>query len=132
MTTALHAPQFGPVLALLQQYFDGLYYSDADRLAQVFHPQATYACATDGQLLQLDMARYLPIVAARPAPASRGDARTDEVLSVEFIGDTAALAKVRCRIGPKHFTDLLNLIQLDGHWRIIAKVFDYQLDPIEP
>ena len=131
MTPARHAAQFGPVLDLLQQYFDGLYHSDADALARVFHPQASYVCATDGALIHLDMARYLPIVAQRPSPASRDETRADEVLGIDFIGPTAALAKVRCRIGPKHFTDLLSLIHIDQRWQIIAKVFDFQLDPHE-
>ena len=70
--------------ALLGRYFDGLYRSDADLLRTVFHPQALYACATEG-LVTMDMATYLPRVAARPAPASRGDSRHDRVLSVELL-----------------------------------------------
>lgn len=131
MKSALHAPQFTPVLELLQRYFDGLYHGDAEALARVFHPQASYASATEGALVHLDMARYLPIVARRPSPASRDETRADEVLSIDFIGPTAALAKVRCRIGPKHFTDLLSLVRIDQRWQIIAKVFDFHLDTHE-
>lgn len=128
MSPARHAPQFSAVLDLLQHYFDGLHHSDAETLARVFHPQASYASATEGALVHLDMARYLPVVARRPSPASRGETRADQVLSIDFIGPTAALAKVRCRIGPKYFTDLLSLIRVDHRWQIIAKVFDFQLD----
>lgn len=34
---------------------------------------------------------------------------------------------VECAILPKHFTDLLTLIHVDGRWQIIAKVFHYEL-----
>jgi hypothetical protein len=32
------------------------------------------------------------------------------------------------QIGPKHFTDLLTLVHVDGRWQIIAKVFHFELD----
>ena len=73
------------------------------------------------------MAEYLPIVAAREAPSSRGEARTDAIESIEFAGPATALARVRCSIGPKRFTDLLTLVHTDGRWQIIAKVF--HVDP---
>ena len=118
-------PRFDEILAVLQTYFDGLYHSDTERLGRVFHPQAVYATATPGELLRLDMQHYLPVVDARPAPASRNEARTDRVVSIAFAGPVTAIATVQCSIGPRHFTDLLSLVRLDGEWRIIAKVFDY-------
>ena len=115
------------VAAALQDYFDGLYHSDTSRLGRVFHPQAHYCCATDGQLLHLDMAHYFQVVDQRPSPASRGDARTDRILAIEFAGPVTAFARVECSIPPKHFTDFLTLVKLDGHWQIVAKVFHYTL-----
>jgi Tautomerase enzyme/Putative lumazine-binding len=55
----------------------------------------------------LSMEEYLPIVAARESPESRGEARTDAIESIEFAGPVTSLARVRCSIGPKCFTDLL-------------------------
>ncbi|WP_306360971.1 nuclear transport factor 2 family protein [Nocardia sp. CC227C] len=111
----------------LRLYFDGLYYGDIALLDKVFHPQAIYATATEGSLLRLTMAEYFPIVAAREAPATRGDERHDRILSVESAGPVTALARVECALGPKRFTDLLTFVQVDGRWRIIAKVFHYDL-----
>jgi hypothetical protein len=111
----------------LQVYFDGLHHSDADRLAGVFHPRAVYVTATGGTLTHLSMAEYLPVVAARPSPASRGEPRRDAIVSVRLAGPVTALAVVTCAIGPKHFTDLLSLVRLDGRWQIISKVFHYDL-----
>ncbi|WP_310542856.1 nuclear transport factor 2 family protein [Phenylobacterium sp.] len=118
---------FSAVLEVLNGYFDGLYRSDPGLLADVFHPKAHYVCATDGDLLYRDMATYLPIVGDRPSPASLGETRRDRVLSIEFAGPVTALAKVECSIGPKHFTDFLTIIFVDGRWRIISKVFHYDL-----
>ena len=120
---------FGEVEAVLTAYFEGLYRSDTGILRRVFHPAALYACATDGTLLTLGMDEYFPIVAKRPSPASRGDARTDRIIAIEFVGPVTALARVQCSILPKHFTDLLTLVLVDGRWQVISKVFHYELEP---
>ncbi|MEO8250074.1 MAG: nuclear transport factor 2 family protein [Burkholderiales bacterium] len=118
---------FEQIIEVLRTYFDGLYHSDTGRLKRVFHPQAIYACATDGTLLTYRMDDYFPIVDKRPSPASRQDARHDRILSIEFAGPVTALARVECAIAPKHFTDLLTLVRVDDRWQIIAKVFHYEL-----
>jgi len=128
--------RFAAVVAVLQTYFDGLHHSDTGRLRQVFHPRAHYVTATEGATdgtgkgpgpLQLTMEEYFPIVAARPSPASRGEARHDRIVSLEFAGPVTAFARVECAIGPKFFTDFLTLIFVDGRWQIISKVFHYDV-----
>lgn len=121
-------PRFAEIVAALGLYFDGLHHSDADRLGQLFHPQAIYACGTEGSLTHMTMDAYLPMVAARPSPASRGEARRDRILSITFAGPVTAFAQVECAIGAKRFTDLLSFVRLDGRWRLIAKVFHFDLD----
>lgn len=115
------------VMNVLSNYFDGLYYSDTDRLSKVFHPMAHYVCVTDGTFQRLTMDEYFPIVDRRPSPASRNEPRHDRIVSIEFAGPVTALARVECSIGPKFFTDLLTLIFIDGRWQIISKVFHYDL-----
>jgi Putative lumazine-binding len=118
---------FEAITGVLNDDFEGLYRSDTKILKRVFHPAAIYACATDGTLLTLRMDEYFPIVDKRPSPASRGDTRTDCIVAIEFAGPVTALARVECSILPKHFTDLLTLIFVDGRWQIISKVFHYEL-----
>lgn len=117
------------VLDLLGHYFDGLHHSDTDLLAEVFHPTALYATVTDGTLVRWSMAEYLPVVATRDSPASRGEVRTDAVESIEFAGPVTALARVTCSIGEKHYIDLLTLVRLDGRWWIMSKVFHFDVVP---
>lgn len=114
--------------AVIEQYFDGLYRSDAALLAQVFHPRAHYATASSGSLLQLDLEQYLPMVAARPSPQSKGESRRDRIVTLELAGPVTALARVECSIAPKRFVDFLTLIKVDGRWQIIAKVFHYEIE----
>ncbi|HET7794834.1 MAG TPA: nuclear transport factor 2 family protein [Rhizobacter sp.] len=117
------------VSAVLQLYFDGLHHSDTQRLRRVFHPRALYASASDGTLLALGMDQYFAVVDQRVSPASRGDARTDRILAIEFAGPVTALARVQCSILPRHFIDLLTLVKLDGRWQVIAKVFHHAPTP---
>lgn len=125
-------PRLTAVAEALGRYFDGLHHSDAELLGGVFHPRAIYACASAGSLTHMTMDAYLPMVAARPSPASRGEARRDRVLSIAFAGPVTALATVECAIGEKRFTDLLSFVSLDGQWRIIAKVFHFDTAATEP
>ena len=120
------------VAGVLQVYFDGLYHSDTKRLREAFHPQARYVSATEaeakgGMLLHLSMDEYFPIVDARPSPASRGEARADRIVSIEFAGPVTAFSRVECAIAPKLFTDFLTLIKTESRWQIIAKVFHFDL-----
>lgn len=117
---------FEQVTSVLRVYFDGLHLSDSERLRRVFHPTALYACATGERLVRMDMDAYFRLVEQRPAPASRGDERTDHIDSIEFAGPVTALARVRCSIPPKHYVDLLTLVKVERQWRIIAKVFHYE------
>jgi hypothetical protein len=121
---------FDEVAEVLQVYFDGLHHSDTVRLRRVFHPQALYATAStsDGAVLAMNMPDYFAMVDKRPAPAARGDARQDRIVSIELVGPATALAKVECAILPRRFTDLLSLLHVEGRWQVMAKVFHAEED----
>ena len=118
--------EFAAVISTISSYFDGLYNSNTSMLADVFHPQAHYVCATDGSILHLTMGEYFPMVDKRPSPASRKEKRNDRILSVEFAGPVTAYARIECSIDTKFFTDFLTLIFVENKWQIISKVFHYE------
>ena len=89
--------------------------------------KARYVTATGGETLMLNMPAYFAIVEKREAPASRNEPRRDVIREIQIAGPETAFARVNCAIGERHFTDLLSLIRVDGEWRIIAKVFHYDL-----
>jgi Putative lumazine-binding len=119
------------VAEVLLTYLDGLHHGDTARLRRVFHPEARYTTATDGTLLTLSMAEYLPIVDARPAPAGTGEPRRDRIVSIELAGPVTAVARVECAIAPRRFVDILTLVQVDGRWQIVSKVFHYEIDEVQ-
>lgn len=114
---------FSEITAVLQTYFDALYYCDVERLQRVFHPRAIYATADETPLLYRTMEEYVPVVAARQSPASRNEVRRDHIDAIDLAGENTATARVRCSIGQRDFVDFLTLVRSDGRWQIIAKVF---------
>lgn len=113
------------VVSVVETYFDGLHHSDTTRLRRVFHPQAQYVTVSDGTLLYRDMETYFDVVDKRQSPASRGEARTDEIVAVEFAGPVTARVNLRCSIGSRDFIDFLTLIFIDDRWQVISKVFHF-------
>lgn len=118
----MNAP-FEDIRAVVQDYFDALYFCDIDKLQRVFHPKAIYATADETPLLYRTMEEYVPVVAARQSPASRGEVRRDHIDAVDLAGENTAFARVRCSIGLRDFVDFLTLVRTDGRWQIIAKIF---------
>lgn len=111
--------------AAMQDYFDGLYYSDSARLRRVLHPRALYATASGGELLARSMPEYWPVIDARTAPAGKGEPREDRIVSIELFGPVTALVRAECTLRPRRFIDLLTWLKLDGRWWIVSKVFHY-------
>lgn len=125
MNATIHN-QYAAVAQALNTYYDGLYRGDTSALGEVFHPDARYVTASDGKLLQLDIKSYLPKVAARQSPESLGEPYGYTLESIDFAGSTAASVRMRSSMLGKHFIDFLSMIHVDGKWRIISKVFDFQ------
>jgi hypothetical protein len=116
---------YAEIEKVLRDYFDGFYASDVDKLKGVFHPNCHLLSATGGPLADDDMDTVYARVAGRTPPAAVNQKRLDRVLSIDKAGPEAALAKVQIAIGPKLFTDYLNLLQIDGRWQIISKIYSY-------
>ncbi len=116
---------YGEILAVLKDYFDGFYAGDVDKLKRVFHPDCHLISATGGPLLNDPMDAVYARVAGRTPPAADDQKRLDRVLSIDKSGPEAALAKVQIAIGPRLYTDYLNLLRIDGRWQIISKIYSH-------
>jgi hypothetical protein len=114
--------------SVVQSYLDALYHGDVALFRKVFHPQARLFSATGGALVTLDLEQYMEIVKGRPSSASRRYARQDEIVSLVEASSTTAHARLKNAHLPKRFTDDLTLVHIDGAWRIIAKVWHFDLE----
>ena len=109
---------------VIQRYLDGLYESDADKIAGVFHPTSALTSVTsEGELVITPRDAWLDKVRARPSPQQQGLSRHDQVLAIDLISPTMAYVRPKCAIPPRFFTDQLSLLKIDGRWQIAQKVF---------
>ncbi|EEH69508.1 nuclear transport factor 2 family protein [Acinetobacter haemolyticus] len=111
----------------IEKYFDALYFCDLALLKQVFHADAIYMNVTEQPILRLNMAEYFSIIESRNSPASKKQIRQDKVISIDLIHDQLAIVHVECVIEPKYFYDALTFTLDHDQWKIISKVFSYQL-----
>ena len=110
---------------VIQAYFDAVYASDEAGIAEVFDDAAhLYKQAEDGSLIDWDKKFFVDLVKKSPSGSeSPGFPRFDEILSIDFVGENTAVARVKVRVADTLFTDILCFLRIDGRWRIISKVF---------
>lgn len=111
------------------KYFDALYFGDVALFADLFHPRASLFCATGGEFVAMNVKDYLDLVAGRQSPSARNDPRRDRILSISVPTATTAHARVQELFLPKHFTDELVFIRVEDQWKIISKVWHFDLSP---
>ena len=110
----------------LRVYFDGLYEGDTAKLGEIFHPSShLYSVGDDGKAADLPRADWFTAVAARPSGKSKGSARADRIVSIDFSGPGTAFAKVECQLPPRYFTDYLVFLKTAEGWRIVSKVYRF-------
>ena len=117
------AKDIADIQAAAQLYLDGLHEGNADKLASVFHPTSSLTYEEGGELKPLPRDEWLAAVRARPSPQSRGLSRHDEILQVDQSSPTTAFVKLKCAIPPRHFTDYLCFLKIDGRWQVAQKIF---------
>jgi hypothetical protein len=110
------------LLALAQAYFDAAHEMDADRFASIFHhSSAVTRVGEDGNVSVTPIAMWLAAVRNMKAPKQLGLERHDEILSIDVVRELA-LVKLKFQIPPRHFTDMLSCLRVDGAWKIAQKV----------
>lgn len=115
------------VEAVVQQYFDGLYEGNADKLGEVFHPSADLRWLEKGELKVLTVPNWLDRVRTRPSAKAEGKPREDVIVSIDRSDESTAFIKVRCQLPPRYFTDYLVAMKLADGWRIVSKSYRYDL-----
>lgn len=111
----------------VQTYLDGLYFGDVEKFRSVFHPRAQLYSAAEGRLVTLDLDAYLDLVANRPSPEKKGDIRQDEILSISIGSPTTAHVRLKDVYLPKKFIDDLTFVLIEGDWRIVSKVWHFEI-----
>lgn len=108
--------------SLAQTYFDAAYEMDAEKFASLFHPSSSVTKINeDGNVSVTPIAAWLSAVRNMKAPKQQGFERDDQILSIDAEKELAIL-KVKLRVPPRVFTDMLSCLKVHGTWRIVQKV----------
>ncbi|WP_223621027.1 nuclear transport factor 2 family protein [Lysobacter sp. ESA13C] len=108
--------------ALAQVYFDAAYDMDAEQFQSIFHPlSAVTRIGDDGEVSVMPIETWLGGVRNATAPRKLGLERKDEVVAID-VSDNLALIKLKLQMPPRHFTDLLSCLKVQGGWKIVQKV----------
>ena len=111
----------------IHAYLEGIHTGTVELLKASMHPDCRMICTSGPGYLNIGMDVYFDMVAKRQSPAEVGEERRDEIVSITRLNEEIAFVNLKCLVLGKHCEDALTLIPHDGEWRIIAKVFAYQL-----
>ncbi len=110
------------LLALAQAYLEAAYEMDPDKFASIFHQSSSVTKVGEGGDVSVTpISTWLAGVRSMKAPKQLGLQRHDEILSIDLVRELALL-KLSFQIPPRHFTDMLSCLRVDGTWKIVQKV----------
>ena len=101
----------------LQNYMSG----QGDRVEKAFHPSATmkYIDYQSKEFKDVPIAEYIARVKANTGPRTE---RTIEIVALNVEG-SAAQAKIKIETPKVIMYDYMNLLKINGEWKIVSKIF---------
>ena len=116
-------PRETELLEAVDVYFRALHGCDTTLLDSVFHPSSTLYDVDEGVVTVDPYPEWREVVANRPSPASVGQERRDEIVSVTWLSESAATVFVRLRVLQSVFVDHLSFVDGAAGWQIVNKVW---------
>ena len=107
----------------VQMYFDALYECDTVKLNSVFHAQSSLFDADNGKIFVEPIENFSRDVAGRASPMSKGQAREEEILMIDFLSPISATVKIRLRAHQSVFVDHLGFVNGEEGWKIVSKIW---------
>ena len=105
--------------AIEDLYFKGQKHHDRELLSKVFHQSGhLHAVLSDGSFWTMPAPQWIQRKDPNKKP-SQSDYYIDEIT----IAGTAASVTAREDTGTWVLTDHLNMLKVDGEWRIVSKIF---------
>lgn len=105
----------------LENYIKAQATGDGDLIRKAFHPDAKVVSVRDGKLQSLTAEEFAKRFSGKPAPDEAK--RTRRIESMEVVG-TAGLGKIVLDYPNVTFVDYMQLLKIDGEWKIINKSFN--------
>lgn len=112
------------VKAVIQDYIDGTYQADIEKLKGVFHEKAVMNGYLGPDLVLASPEAFIQDIAGAPSMKSNNDPYIAEIESIRIEGGIAnvVLSESGFR-GAATLVDHFHLIKENGNWKIISKLF---------
>ena len=112
------------VKQVIQNYMDGTYKAEIDKLKGVFHEKAVMNGYLGPDCLLADPSGFIADIAGSPSMASNNDPYQAEIESIRIEGNVASVIVSETGFrGEGTLVDFFHLIKVDGKWSIISKLF---------
>ena len=113
--------EYDAIHDVVQLCLDGEATGDVEKLREAFHADARMFGSLGGERYDLPISALMDMSESSPADTGQYRAR---VLSIHQTGDAAlAIVAEEGYWGTVSFVDYLSLARIDGHWKIVNKVF---------
>lgn len=109
---------FELLMALVSDYFEGLYQGDVSKLKAIFHPDAFLKMPGKRRSLN----QWLTDITNRPVPAQQGAGCDFKILSIDLVQDQA-MVKLSCPLFEFDYVDFLGFLKENGQWLIVNKMY---------
>ena len=118
---AQNSPEEAAVRETLMNYLDGGVNGDTVRLNKAFHPSASmkYVDYKTGEYKDVPIKDFLNRLKAN---AGKKNDRKTRIIYTNISG-TAAQARLEIDGGTFYFHDFMNLLKINGEWKIVSKIF---------
>jgi len=111
------------IRSTIQNYFDGLYHGDIEKMQRAFHPCCHLYSGMEGGIQDESAPDWFRRIQNRASPASEGALRRDRIVFIDLNGSGSALVKVQIQAPSGRYSDYLSMLKFREGWRIVAKVF---------
>ncbi|MFP2994736.1 nuclear transport factor 2 family protein [Spongiivirga sp. MCCC 1A20706] len=109
------------ITTTVSYYLDGGTNNDFETLKKAFHPSATMKFIRGGNYTEVNALEFFK-KAIKPGPKQNRATKVEHI----SVSGNAASARLRIDYSNFYFIDYMNLLKIDGSWKIVNKIFHRQ------
>lgn len=119
-----YTKQVEKIQQVIQNYFEGIFYGDIDKLKGSFIEQAILYGDVNGVEYRKSLGDYLEGVKTRKSPKELQEVFKMKILGIEILGNNA-IVKVHVPMLGYNYYDILSLSIVNEEWKIVNKIFSH-------
>ena len=112
------ADAYPAIAEAVNYYLEGGTNNDFETLKKAFHETATMKYMNNGDYTEVNALAFFE-QGMKPGPAQN---RKTRIVSIDVAGN-AAFAKLEIEYPTFTFVDYMHLLEIDGEWKIVSKIF---------